>query len=79
MFFYFSLTVKGFLNYCTVSDAFTGTKSDKIPAEMDMTDGCGFANAQLLNQLKDALEWDRFPTAVQCRLGGAKVSARVDA
>lgn len=38
-----------------------------------MTDGCGFASASLLLRLREKFEWDNFPTAVQCRIGGAKV------
>ncbi|KAI5119272.1 hypothetical protein M0805_008053 [Coniferiporia weirii] len=44
----------------------------KLPSELDMTDGCGFANAALLKRLREKFEWENFPTAVQCRLGGAK-------
>lgn len=45
----------------------------KLPSEMDMTDGCGWANAPLLKYLREVFEWESFPTAIQCRLAGAKV------
>jgi RNA-dependent RNA polymerase len=38
-----------------------------------MTDGCGFISKSLLLDLRCRFEWDDFPTAIQCRLGGAKV------
>lgn len=38
-----------------------------------MTDGCGFANLATLQLIKEALELDSIPTAVQCRVAGAKV------
>ncbi|KAH8114962.1 RNA dependent RNA polymerase-domain-containing protein [Phellopilus nigrolimitatus] len=44
----------------------------KLPSELDMTDGCGVANAPLLKRLREVFEWEAYPTAVQCRLGGAK-------
>ena len=38
-----------------------------------MTDGCGFANLATLRSIKEVLELDNTPTAVQCRIAGAKV------
>ena len=38
-----------------------------------MTDGCGFANLAALRSIKEVLELDSIPTAVQCRVAGAKV------
>ena len=38
-----------------------------------MTDGCGFANLATLYAIKEVLELDSIPTAVQCRVAGAKV------
>ncbi|KAH9939845.1 RNA dependent RNA polymerase-domain-containing protein [Amylocystis lapponica] len=44
----------------------------KVPSEQTMTDGCGFANAAVLRKLQMRLHWDHEPTAVQCRIAGAK-------
>lgn len=38
-----------------------------------MTDGCGFANLATLRSIKEVLELDNIPSAVQCRIAGAKV------
>jgi len=38
-----------------------------------MTDGCGFANLATLHSIKEVLELDSIPTAIQCRVAGAKV------
>ena len=38
-----------------------------------MTDGCGFANLATLQSIKEVLGLDSVPTAVQCRVSGAKV------
>jgi len=38
-----------------------------------MTDGCGFANLATLRLIKEVLELDSIPTAIQCRVAGAKV------
>ena len=38
-----------------------------------MTDGCGFANLATLQSIREVLELDSIPTAVQCRIAGAKV------
>lgn len=54
-----------------VSPAWSG--KGKVPNEMIMTDGCGFANAVLLTTLQAKHEWENFPTAVQVRIAGAKV------
>jgi hypothetical protein len=41
---------------------------------MDMTDGCGLVNLQALHSLHEQLDlWGEVPTAVQCRIAGAKV------
>lgn len=54
-----------------VSPAFDG--NGKPPSEMEMTDGCGWASAPLLQTLRQKYSWEAFPTAVQCRIGGVKV------
>ncbi|KAH7928507.1 hypothetical protein BV22DRAFT_1082792 [Leucogyrophana mollusca] len=38
----------------------------------EMTDGCGYINKFALNALREILDWDSCPTAIQCRVGGAK-------
>jgi RNA-dependent RNA polymerase len=61
----FSSTIKIFFGsdlLCLVS----GTGSD-------MTDGAGLINKLPLLQMHERFEWNTFPTAVQCRLGGSKV------
>ena len=41
---------------------------------MDMTDGCGLINIQALHALHERLDlWGEIPTAIQCRVAGAKV------
>lgn len=46
----------------------------KPSSEMDMTDGCGLVNLRALHALHEQLDlWKEIPTAVQCRLAGAKV------
>jgi RNA-dependent RNA polymerase len=46
----------------------------KPPSEMDMSDGCGLINLQALYHLHQRLNlWHEVPTAIQCRLAGAKV------
>lgn len=54
-----------------VSPEFKG--SGKIPSEMEMTDGCGFINTSGLMALYKRGFWAGMPTAVQCRIAGAKV------
>ncbi|KAI9459182.1 RNA dependent RNA polymerase-domain-containing protein [Lactarius psammicola] len=45
----------------------------KPSSEMDMTDGCGLINLQALHALHEQLSlWGEVPTAVQCRIAGAK-------
>ncbi|KAI0737583.1 RNA dependent RNA polymerase-domain-containing protein, partial [Daedaleopsis nitida] len=45
----------------------------KPPSEMQMTDGCGLANRALMQALYGKFPaWSFPPTAVQCRIGGAK-------
>lgn len=40
---------------------------------MTMTDGCGWANRFVMRELHNQFpEWSNEPTAIQCRLGGAK-------
>lgn len=43
------------------------------PGGPDMTDGCGFVNRFTLKTLRELLQWDTVPTAIQCRIAGAKV------
>ncbi|KII91170.1 hypothetical protein PLICRDRAFT_696285 [Plicaturopsis crispa FD-325 SS-3] len=45
---------------------------DIVSSDSDMTDGCGYANKALLLKLRDSLELDKAPTAVQVRVKGAK-------
>lgn len=49
------------------------TAGGKVPAEFDMTDGCGLANRRLLEIVGDILLGGRCPTAIQMRFGGFKV------
>ncbi|KAF7340978.1 RNA-dependent RNA polymerase [Mycena sanguinolenta] len=44
----------------------------KPPAEKIMTDGCGFMNRSALLLIRKRVGYDRLPTAVQGRIGGAK-------
>ena len=44
------------------------------PTDMIMSDGCGLANANFFKTLQDQFKWDTYPTAVQMRINGAKVS-----
>jgi hypothetical protein len=45
----------------------------KPSSEMDMTDGCGLINVTALHSLHEQLGlWKEVPTAVQCRIAGAK-------
>ncbi|OBZ77597.1 hypothetical protein A0H81_02409 [Grifola frondosa] len=53
-----------------VCDGYSG--KGKVPSEMIMTDGCGFANRALLQSLQAKFRWPIEPTAVQIRIGGAK-------
>lgn len=50
------------------------TPGIKPPAMMEMTDGCGLANAAFFKTIQLNMGLDRPPTAVQCRLQGMKVS-----
>jgi RNA-dependent RNA polymerase len=54
-----------------VSPSFIGP--GKAPSSKIMTDGCGFANLAALCSIGELLELDSVPTAVQCRVAGAKV------
>jgi len=38
-----------------------------------MTDGAGLINKLPLLQMHARFDWNTFPTAIQCRLGGSKV------
>ncbi|KAI0372068.1 hypothetical protein BV20DRAFT_1065820 [Pilatotrama ljubarskyi] len=54
-----------------ICEAFAGP--GKPPSEMQMTDGCGFANRAVMRALKGKFpSWQDEPTAIQCRIGGAK-------
>ncbi|PIL27621.1 RNA-dependent RNA polymerase [Ganoderma sinense ZZ0214-1] len=54
-----------------ICDAFDG--KGKPPSEMQMTDGCGFANRAVMRLLYEKFHtWPDEPTAIQCRIGGAK-------
>ncbi|KAI0646405.1 RNA dependent RNA polymerase-domain-containing protein [Trametes meyenii] len=54
-----------------VCEAFIG--SGKPPSEMQMTDGCGLANRAVMRLLHAKFpSWSEEPTAIQCRIGGAK-------
>ncbi|KAG2056931.1 hypothetical protein BDR06DRAFT_980975 [Suillus hirtellus] len=44
----------------------------KDPGGPDMTDGCGYINKIALKALRELLQWDTTPTAIQCRIAGAK-------
>jgi hypothetical protein len=45
---------------------------------MDMTDGCGLINLQALHSLHEYLGlWGEIPTAIQCRIAGAKVFSQL--
>jgi hypothetical protein len=46
----------------------------KDPGGPDMTDGCGYINKIALKALRELLQWDTTPTAIQCRIAGAKVT-----
>ncbi|OAX44361.1 hypothetical protein K503DRAFT_846492 [Rhizopogon vinicolor AM-OR11-026] len=46
--------------------------NDEDPGGPDMTDGCGFANQVVLKALRELLQWETTPTAIQCRIAGAK-------
>ncbi|KAF9268058.1 hypothetical protein L218DRAFT_892734 [Marasmius fiardii PR-910] len=42
------------------------------PDKSDMTDGSGFINQSGLRLLNHKFKWDEWPTAIQCRIAGAK-------
>lgn len=54
-------------------DFLTWSQVSPPPCQKIMTDGCGFANLATLHAIKESLELDNIPTAVQCRIAGAKV------
>ncbi|KAJ6457272.1 RNA dependent RNA polymerase-domain-containing protein [Mycena sanguinolenta] len=54
----------------TVAEGWDG--EGKPPTEKIMTDGCGFMNHSALLLIKKSVGYDRLPTAVQGRIGGAK-------
>lgn len=39
-----------------------------------MTDGCGWINKAGLRRIHYQFQWSTWPTAIQCRVAGAKVS-----
>ncbi|KAG1749874.1 RNA dependent RNA polymerase-domain-containing protein [Suillus paluster] len=45
---------------------------EEDPGGPDMTDGCGYINKTGLRALRELLQWDVIPTAIQCRIAGAK-------
>ncbi|KAG1866468.1 RNA dependent RNA polymerase-domain-containing protein [Suillus tomentosus] len=45
---------------------------EEDPGGPDMTDGCGYINKIALKALRELLQWDTTPTAIQCRIAGAK-------
>ena len=55
----------------SVCPGFSGV--GKVPNEMIMTDGCGLVTSNVLISIQKRLGWPSEPTAVQMRLGGAKV------
>ncbi|KAF8522755.1 RNA dependent RNA polymerase-domain-containing protein [Hysterangium stoloniferum] len=48
------------------------SRPGKPPAELVMTDGCGFINLCALQMLRNLLKWERLPSAIQFRYAGAK-------
>ncbi|KAG7096864.1 hypothetical protein E1B28_004272 [Marasmius oreades] len=42
------------------------------PHKSDMTDGSGFINQSALRLLHHKFNWEEWPTAIQCRIAGAK-------
>ncbi|PVG00656.1 hypothetical protein CPB86DRAFT_782489 [Serendipita vermifera] len=45
---------------------------EKLPNNICMTDGCGYANLALLRRIRESLDLPTVPCAVQFRLGGDK-------
>ncbi|KAL4070840.1 RNA dependent RNA polymerase-domain-containing protein [Scleroderma citrinum] len=45
---------------------------DIVVDDSIMTDGCGFINLSALKRLRAVFGWDVCPTAIQCRIAGAK-------
>lgn len=45
---------------------------DIVVNDSVMTDGCGFINLAALKRLRTMFGWETFPTAIQCRIAGAK-------
>ena len=45
----------------------------KVPTELIMTDGCGFANRNFFEAVQRQFKWPSFPSAIQVRIQGAKV------
>lgn len=62
-------------NSYTVSSYWRPFMGPKPPSEMEMTDGCGFINAQALQTLYSGNFWESLPVAIQVRVAGAKVRA----
>ncbi|EIW86830.1 hypothetical protein CONPUDRAFT_115565 [Coniophora puteana RWD-64-598 SS2] len=42
------------------------------PGPSDMTDGCGYINRAAMRKLREILPLESVPTAIQCRIAGAK-------
>ncbi|KAF9229158.1 hypothetical protein BS17DRAFT_742893 [Gyrodon lividus] len=45
---------------------------DEVSAGSDMTDGAGYINLAALKLLQGLFDWGTVPTAIQCRIAGAK-------
>ncbi|KAK7688073.1 hypothetical protein QCA50_008443 [Cerrena zonata] len=63
-------------NYHLIDDIYSPMhdpiRDGKAPSNMEMTDGCGLANAAFFKVIQQRLGLDHSPTAVQCRLQGMK-------
>ncbi|KAH7915886.1 RNA dependent RNA polymerase-domain-containing protein [Hygrophoropsis aurantiaca] len=46
--------------------------ADEVHGDSDMTDGCGYINRTALKTLQQMFDWEFCPTAIQCRIAGAK-------
>jgi hypothetical protein len=46
-----------------VAEGYNHTPGKKIPAEQDMTDGCGFINFEAMKRIRDRLKLSRLPSA----------------
>lgn len=45
---------------------------DIVAGDSIMTDGCGFINLAAMKKMCAIFHWDTYPTAIQCRIAGAK-------